>query len=66
MPWWQTCVGFFAPNMLGCSFAFEYDLTFYLVQSNPVPGAAWEAGGYFEFDRGISNTIPLILHDEVD
>lgn len=38
----------------------------YLVQSDPVPGAAWVVGGHFEFCCGISNAVPLILHDECD
>lgn len=38
----------------------------YPVQSNPIPGAAWEVGRHFEFGCGISNAIPLILHYECD
>lgn len=50
------------------SFTSRYNLrdSIYLVQSDPVPGAAREVGRNFEFGCGISNTIPLILHDECD
>lgn len=38
----------------------------YLIQSDPVPGAARVVGGHFEFCCGIGNAVPLILHYESD
>lgn len=47
-------------------FSFVSKTVIHLVQSNPVPGAASKVGRDSKFGRCISDTIPLILHEECD
>lgn len=56
----QLAVAFLSLGMAGSEDCI------YLVQSDPVPGAAREVGCNFELGCGVSNAVPLILHHECD